>query len=206
MKAEWHIVIKTGVILLLVGMVFVIWLQNPANDDRINERLFNPNTDKTDVSGKAIERAGKRDHERIVQLMEISCEEAWIYWDGVLKHDKEKEELDYLVDWVKDKQYLEGLWIDERGIDTLPRNKKTRKRIQEEEGFDRVKEYMKETKYGVVNYWSSENRVTVMHEFQLEEIQGNYCLDYIGGKLSENKKENYRKVGEKFYSHVIYYK
>lgn len=206
MKVEWYKVIKTGLLLLLVSMIFIIGLEGLTKNGRINEILSDSDKGKNDVSGNAVVNSGKRNHKRIVRLMETSYEEAWVYWSDVLKDDKEKEELEYIVHWMKDKHYLQGLWIDERGVDTLPENNKTRRRVQEEDGFDRVKEYMKRTKYSVVNHGSSENRVAIMHEFQLEEIQGNYCLEYLGGKLSKNEKENYKKVEERFYSYVIYYK
>lgn len=125
------------------------------------------------------------------------------YWSNVIK--EKKAEIDYIVNWFKNINYCEALSFSSNGdADTLPDNKKTRKKIQNEKNFDKIKELISINEYDIRNNWLKDNEIIILHRFELEGMMGNYCLVYVG---SEPKKldKAYRKIDDNYYSDVIFY-
>lgn len=130
------------------------------------------------------------------------------YWCEVMK--SQKEEIDELVQWFKDAEYCTGLTFREGYFSTDPDNKKTRKRLRGEKGFEEIKRFIMENEYYVVNNWLEEKRIIILRrfddieEFDPKEPHGNFCLVYVGSKLKK-RESHYKKVDENYYSKVIFY-
>ena len=139
------------------------------------------------------------------QAMKQASLDSYAYWKSYFENQSEKRELDYVVNWVKSKDYFMALSVSNKGIDIWPDNKKTKKRIQSEEEFTKVKEYLLKTEFDIRNNWISKKRITFLKRFDMEEIHGNYCLEYVGNKLSEYESSYYKKVDEDYYNYTIYY-
>lgn len=138
----------------------------------------------------------------------------YAYWENFLQNESENlEKLQYIIEWSKKNDYCTALTVYSDYISTLPSNKKTEKKIQSEEGFDRVKGFLLETKLSIVNYWSSSKRIDFLYRFDFEDTHGNYCLiyvedglkDHIGDNISKESINYYKKLSENFYSYVIFY-
>ncbi|MCI8410614.1 MAG: hypothetical protein HFJ09_15355 [Lachnospiraceae bacterium] len=137
------------------------------------------------------------------------------YWCEVLK--RQKEEIDEMVQWFKGIDYCESLTLHEGFFNTLPDNKKTRKRLRGEKGFKEMKQFIIEKKYSIRNDWLEEKRITILRrfddykdkeeieeEFDPKELHGNFCLVYVGSELKK-RESHYKKVDENYYSEVIFY-
>lgn len=57
-----------------------------------------------------------------------------------------------------------------------------------------------DNEYTIINDWSKEKKITILHRFDSEEYSGNYELIYTTKKLKK-----YLKICENYYSDVIYY-
>lgn len=128
------------------------------------------------------------------------------YWRGVLK--KQKKEIDALVNWLKKIEYCNYITFRDREngvISTGPDNKKTRKRIQAERNYETMKEIIAQNDYRIYNNWFSDQRITILHRFDMGMISGNYCLVYAEGQLKKSEKEYSKKVDKNYYSQVIFY-
>ena len=130
------------------------------------------------------------------------------YWCEVMK--SQKEEIDEMVQWFKGVEYCESLTLHEGFFNTIPDNKKTRKRLRNEKGFKEIKQFICEKKYSIRNNWLKEKRIIILHrfddieEFDPKEKHGNFCLVYAGSKLKK-RESHYKKVDENYYSEVIFY-
>ena len=133
------------------------------------------------------------------------------YWCEVMK--RQKEEIDEMVEWFKGVEYCESLTLHEGFFNTIPDNKKTRKRLRGEKGFKEMKQYICEKKYSIRNNWLEEKRIIILHrfddmedieEFDPKEKHGNFCLVYVGNELKK-RESHYKKVDENYYSEVIFY-
>lgn len=133
------------------------------------------------------------------------------YWCEVMK--RQKEEIDEMVEWFKGVEYCESLTLHEGFFNTIPDNKKTRKRLRGEKGFKEMKQYICEKKYSIRNNWLKEKRIIILHrfddmedieEFDPKEKHGNFCLVYVGNELKK-RESHYKKVDENYYSEVIFY-
>lgn len=125
------------------------------------------------------------------------------YWSNVIK--EKKEEIDYIVNWFKNISYCESLsfsFHEDAGI--LPDNKKTRKKIQNEKNYDKIKELMTTNGYDIRNNWHKDNEIIILHRFELEGMMGNYCLVYVGSEPKKQERD-YRKIDENYYSWVTVY-
>lgn len=92
--------------------------------------------------------------------------------------------------------------------------KKTKKGIQREEDFTKIKNIVLQNSYDIRNNWYKDNTITILHQFkatevhplenpETREIMGSYCLIYIGewGK----KEKCWKKIEECYFSDVIFY-
>lgn len=124
-----------------------------------------------------------------------------IYWSNVIK--EKKEEIDYIVNWFKNNSYCETLSFSSHGnVVISPDNKKT---IKNEKEFNKIKEFITINKIdSIINNWTKDNEIIILHEFKLEELMGNYCLVYVGSEPKKSEK-HYRKIDENYYSDVIFY-
>lgn len=117
-----------------------------------------------------------------------------------------KQEIEDIVRWFKEIDYCTSLkfWKDGT-MGVTPDNRKTKKKIQKEKDFKKMKKIIQDNQYDVRNEWREKNQITFLHEFSLkdskEEIKGNYCLIYRESEL----KKYYRKVEDHYYSYVIFY-
>lgn len=137
------------------------------------------------------------------------------YWTDVLRNQEKKEEIDLIVEWFKNIKYCEAFSVYSDGeLDVWPDNKKTKKGLQREVDFAKIKNIVLQNSYDIRNNWYKDNTITILHRFkatevhpfenpEIREIMGNYCLIYIGER---GKKEKYwKKVEECYFSDVIFY-
>lgn len=137
--------------------------------------------------------------------------DSYNYWKELLKNEYDKGEIDYIVNWIKDKDYIDSLSFSNSDARIPPKNKKTKERIQSEKNFTRVNNYLKKEKLMIINYWTSreddaplEKRVFFLHRFDMEVTHGNYCLVYAGSKLTKEEEGMNKIVGD-YYEKVLFY-
>lgn len=126
------------------------------------------------------------------------------YWHGVL--GKKKEEIDFLVNWIKKIDYCETISFRRGVLYTEPDNKRTRKKIKNETDYKMIKEIISENEFNIYNDWFRDQRITILHTFDVEgQTSGNYCLLYMEGQLKKLEKKKCKKVDKNYYSEVIFY-
>ena len=126
------------------------------------------------------------------------------YWYGVL--GKKKEEIDFLVNWIKKIDYCETISFRRGVLYTEPDNKRTRKKIKNETDYEMIKEIISENEFNIHNDWFRGQRITILHTFDVKgQTAGNYCLVYKKGQLKKLEEKKCKKVDKNYYSEVIFY-
>ena len=148
--------------------------------------------------------------------MEQASADSYNYWKKLLNNEYDRVEIDFIVNWLKDREYIKSLsFYSDGSIDSNPNNKRTEKRIQSEDGFTRVRDYLKKEDLAVVNCWLSnkdykkylipKRRIEFFHNFSIETVSGDYCLVYAGSELSKGE-EDMDKITGNYYEKVLFYR
>ena len=136
------------------------------------------------------------------------------YWkDFFQEGGQDVEDLYFTIEWLKDKTYFDWLTVDDNGIHCEPYFPDYVKRIQSEEGFDRVEKFLLKTQFDTKNIWNPYKNIYFMHRFFNDDHKGNYVLIYAEDKIKEfdgsdilkEDEKFYRKVRENFYSYIVPY-
>ena len=142
--------------------------------------------------------------------MEQASADSYNYWKKLLNNEYDRVEIDFIVNWLKDKYYFEFLSFQSDGtIETYPDNKKIRSRVQSEENFVRVMYYLKKEKLEIWNQVSQkddsqpEQVVRFHHKFDMGVLHGEYCLIYVGNTVSKKAKNMDKLVGD-YYEGIIF--
>lgn len=185
----------------------------------VSEGVINSESDSA-VSEGAVNsgnKLGKKERKRAKE-MERAHVESYNYWKELLNNDYDRGEIDFIVNWLKDKDYIEKLLVfklvssDGYDIVPIPEDRKTYDRLQSEDNLERVKDYLVKEKLRVKNYWASakegslpQKRIMFCHRFYMKEIYGDYCLIYAGSELSKGE-EDMDKITGNYYEKVLFYR
>ena len=121
------------------------------------------------------------------------------FWSEKLKYNQ--KEIDDLVDWIKNINYCTSISFDFGSIRIEPDS--INKKICKENKFNEMIKTIYDNEYIIINDWSKEKKITILHRFDFEKYSGNYRLTYTTKKLKKYK--NYLKICQNYYSDVIYY-
>ena len=128
---------------------------------------------------------------------------SYLFWSEKLTCNK--KEIDDLVGWIKNINYCTSISFDFGTIRIEPDS--INKKIRKENKFNKMIKIISDNEYTIINDWSKEKKITILHRFDFEDVSGNYSLIYTKRKLkkSEKKYKNYLKICQNYYSNVIYY-